>query len=162
MKKIFPIFAAVAIAALLAFVLWPKNQPVTAFSLPDLQGRTISNADLQGKVTLINFWYPSCPGCVSEMPKLIKTAQDYQGKDFQIIAISLPYDPIESVVNYAEERKLPFAVMYDADGKTGKAFGVQVAPTSFFVNKKGELLKTFVGEPNFSDLYQEIDQELAK
>ncbi|UOO77184.1 TlpA family protein disulfide reductase [Neisseria sp. Dent CA1/247] len=162
MKKFFTFAAVLTVAALLAFVLWPKNQPVAAFSLPDLKGKIVSNADLQGKVTLINFWYPSCPGCVSEMPKLMKTAQDYQGKDFQIIAISLPYDPIESVVNYAEDRKLPFTVMYDADGKTGKAFGVKVAPTSFFVNKKGELLKTFVGEPDFAQLYQEIDRELAQ
>ncbi len=162
MKKILTSAAALIVAALLAFVLWPKNQPATAFSLSDLNGKTVSNADLQGKVTLINFWYPSCPGCVSEMPKLIQTAKDYHGKDFQIIAISLPYDPLESVKNYAADRQLPFTVMYDADGKTGKAFGVKVAPTSFFVNKKGELLKTFVGEPDFAKLYQEIDRELAK
>lgn len=162
MKKLFPIAAVLTVAALLAFILWPKNQPAATFSLLDLNGRTISNTDLLGKVTLINFWYPSCPGCVSEMPKLIKTAQDYQGTDFQIIAISLPYDSIESVINYADERKLPFTVMYDAEGKTGKSFGVQVAPTSFFINKKGELLKTFVGEPDFTDLYKEINRELAR
>lgn len=162
MKKLFSLAAVLTVAALLAFVLWPKNQPAAAFSLPDLNGRTVSNTNLQGKVTLINFWYPSCPGCVSEMPKLIKTAQDYQGTDFQIIAVSLPYDSLESVINYAGERKLPFTVMYDAEGKTGKSFGVQVAPTSFFINKKGELLKTFVGEPDFAALYQEINRELAK
>ena len=162
MKKLFPIAAVLTVAALLAFILWPKNQPAATFSLPDLNGRTISNTNLLGKVTLINFWYPSCPGCVSEMPKLIKTAQDYQGTDFQIIAISLPYDSIESVINYADERKLPFTVMYDVEGKTGKSFGVQVAPTSFFINKKGELLKTFVGEPDFTDLYKEINRELAR
>ena len=162
MKKLFPIAAVLTVAALLAFILWPKNQPAATFSLLDLNGRTISNTDLLGKVTLINFWYPSCPGCVSEMPKLIKTAQDYQGTDFQIIAISLPYDSIESVINYADERKLPFTVMYDAEGKTRKSFGVQVAPTSFFINKKGELLKTFVGEPDFTDLYKEINRELAR
>ena len=162
MKKLFPIAAVLTVAALLAFILWPKNQPAATFSLLDLNGRTISNTNLLGKVTLINFWYPSCPGCVSEMPKLIKTAQDYQGTDFQIIAISLPYDSIESVINYADERKLPFTVMYDAEGKTGKSFGVQVAPTSFFINKKGELLKTFVGEPDFTDLYKEINRELAR
>lgn len=162
MKKLFPIAAVLTVAALLAFILWPKNQPAATFSLLDLNGRTISNTNLLGKVTLINFWYPSCPGCVSEMPKLIKTAQDYQGTDFQIIAISLPYDSIESVINYADERKLPFTVMYDVEGKTGKSFGVQVAPTSFFINKKGELLKTFVGEPDFTDLYKEINRELAR
>ncbi|MCS4534552.1 TlpA disulfide reductase family protein [Neisseria montereyensis] len=162
MKKLLTIAAALVVAVLLGLVLWPKNEPAQAFSLPDLNGQVVNNDNLQGKVTLINFWYPSCPGCVSEMPKIIKTAHDYEGKDFQVIAISLPYDPIESVRNYAADRKLPFTVMYDADGKTGKDFGVQVAPTSFFINKKGELLKTFVGEPDFGELYKAIDQELAK
>ncbi len=162
MKKIFVLAAVAVVAVLLGVVLWPKSQPAPEFSLPDLNGQTVSNADLQGKVTLINFWYPSCPGCVSEMPKLVKTAQDYAGKDFQILAISQPFDPLESVKNYAASRSLPFAVMYDADGSVGKAFGTQVYPTSFFINKKGELLKTFVGEPDFAALYQQIDQELAK
>ena len=43
-----------------------------------------------------------------------------------------------------------------------QAFGTQVYPTSFLINKKGEILKTFVGEPDFAALYQEIDKELAK
>lgn len=162
MKKILALAAVVVVAVLVGTVLWPKNHPAPAFSLPDLNGRTVSNADLQDKVTLINFWYPSCPGCVSEMPKLMKTAHDYAGKDFQIIAISEPFDPLESVKNYAATRNLPFTVMYDADGSVGKTFGTQVYPTSFFINKKGELLKTFVGEPDFNLLYQEIDKELAK
>ena len=81
MKKIFVLAAVAVVAVLLGVVLWPKSQPAPEFSLPDLNGQTVSNADLQGKVTLINFWYPSCPGCVSEMPKLVKTAQDYAGKD---------------------------------------------------------------------------------
>lgn len=162
MKKILTAAAALVTVGLLAFLLFPQNKPVPAFSLPNLNGKTVSNADLHGKVTLINFWYPSCPGCVSEMPKLMQTARDYQGKDFQIIAISLPYDPLESVQNYVAQRALPFTVMYDKHGNTGKAFGVKVAPTSFFVNKKGELLKTFVGEPDFNALYKEIDSELAK
>ncbi|MDO5639564.1 MAG: TlpA disulfide reductase family protein [Neisseria sp.] len=162
MKKIFALAALAVVAVLIGVVLWPKNQPAPAFSLPDLNGQTVNNANLEGKVTLINFWYPSCPGCVSEMPKLIKTARDYEGKDFQIIAISEPFDPLESVKNYVATRGLPFTVMYDADGSVGKAFGTQVYPTSFFINKKGEILKTFVGEPDFDALYREIDQELAK
>ena len=35
-------------------------------------------------------------------------------------------------------------------------------PTSVLVNKRGEVLKTFVGEPNFNELYQTVDLELAK
>ena len=77
MKKLITIAAVAIIGALLAFVLVPENKPAPAFSLSDLQGKPVSNADLQGKVSFINFWFPSCPGCVSEMPKVIKMSKDY-------------------------------------------------------------------------------------
>ena len=162
MKKILTLLVVATIGALLAFVLIPSNKTAPDFALPDLQGKTITNADLKGKVTLINFWFPSCPGCVSEMPKIIKTAQDYQGKNFQVLGIAQPIDPIESVHQYVKEYGLPFTVMYDADKTAAKAFGTQVYPTSVLIDKNGNILKTYVGEPNFSQLYQEIDQALAQ
>ncbi|HHK6019647.1 TPA: peroxiredoxin family protein [Neisseria subflava] len=162
MKKILTLLVVATIGALLAFVLIPSNKTVPDFALPDLQGKTITNADLKDKVTLINFWFPSCPGCVSEMPKIIKTAQDYQSKNFQVLGIAQPIDPIESVHQYVKDYGLPFTVMYDADKTAAKAFGTQVYPTSVLIDKNGNILKTYVGEPNFSQLYQEIDQALAQ
>ena len=162
MKKLITIAAVAIIGALLAIVLIPDNKPAPAFSLSDLQGKPVSNADLQGKVSFINFWFPSCPGCVSEMPKVIKMSKDYQGKDFQVLGIAQPIDTLESVNQYVKEYGLPFTVMFDADKAAAQAFGTQVYPTSFLINKKGEILKTFVGEPDFAALYQEIDKELAK
>ena len=162
MKKLITIAAVAIIGALLAIVLIPDNKPAPAFSLFDLQGKPVSNANLQGKVSFINFWFPSCPGCVSEMPKVIKRSKDYQGKDFQVLGIAQPIDPLESVNQYVKEYGLPFTVMFDGDKAAAQAFGTQVYPTSFLINKKGEILKTFVGEPDFAALYQEIDKELAK
>lgn len=162
MKKILSLAAVAVVAALLVFVVLPKNEAAPEFSLPDLAGNTVDNAALQGKVSFINFWFPSCPGCVSEMPKVIQMAQDYQGKDFQVLAIAQPVDSLESVRQYAKDYSLPFAVMFDGDKKVGQAFGTQVYPTSFLINKKGEVLKTFVGEPDFAKLYQEIDAALAE
>ena len=162
MRKFLTLAAVAIVGALLAFVLIPDSKTAPAFNLPDLQGKAVSNADLQGKVTFINFWFPSCPGCVSEMPKVIKMAKDYQGKDFQVLGIAEPFDPLPSVHEYVKQYGLPFTVMYDPDKAAAQAFGTQVYPTSFLINKKGEILKTFVGEPDFGALYQEIDRELAK
>ncbi|WP_107688039.1 peroxiredoxin family protein [Neisseria wadsworthii] len=162
MKKILILAVLVLIGGLIAYVLMPKADPVPDFSLKGLDGKTYNNASLKGNVTFINFWFPTCPGCVSEMPKVIKMAQDYQGKNFQVYGIAQPIDPLESVENYAQTRALPFPVMYDADGKVGKAFNTMVYPTSVLINKNGEVLKTFVGEPDFSALYQQIDVELTR
>lgn len=162
MKKILILAAVLLVGGLIAFVLMPKNTPAPVFSLQSLDGRIYDNASLKGKVTFINFWFPTCPGCVSEMPKVIKMAQDYRSKDFQVYGIAQPVDPLESVKNYTKSRGLPFAVMYDADGKVGKAFNTMVYPTSVLLNKDGEILKTFVGEPDFPTLYKQIDAELEK
>lgn len=147
MKKILTLLVVATIGALLTFVLIPSNKAAPDFALPDLQGKTITNADLKGKVTLINFWFPSCPGCVSEMPKIIKTAQDYQGKNFQVLGIAQPIDPIESVHQYVKEYGLPFTVMYDADKTAAKAFGTQVYPTSVLIDKNGNILKPTLANP---------------
>lgn len=162
MKKLITLAAVALVGILLAIVLVPDQKAAPGFSLPDLQGKTVSNADLQGKVTFINFWFPSCPGCVSEMPKVIKTAHDYQGKNFQVLAIAEPIDPIESVHQYVRTYGLPFTVMYDSDKKAAQAFGTHVYPTSFLIDKEGKILKTYVGEPDFGQLYQEIDTALSK
>lgn len=155
------------IGGLIVYLLIPKAKQAPVFALPDLQGQVHDNASLKGKVTFINFWFPTCPGCVSEMPKVIKMAHDYEGKDFQVYGIAQPIAPpgvdsLESVKNYAQSRGLPFAVLYDNDGKVGKAFKTIVYPTSVLINKNGEILKTFVSEPDFPALYQQIDAELAK
>lgn len=162
MKKILSVAAVLAFLGLAVFTLMPNRQPAPAFVLADLNGQTIDNSRLQGKVTLVNFWFPSCPGCVSEMPKLIKMAHDYQGKDFQILGIAVPVDPIESVRTYTQERRLPFTVMYDAQQEAVSAFATKVYPTSVLIDKNGQVLKTFVGEPDFGQLYQQVDRELDK
>ncbi|SOD68388.1 TlpA disulfide reductase family protein [Alysiella filiformis] len=165
MKKPFIlVFIALLIGALV-FILNPSSSYAKAppFSGSTLNNKTLNNQNLENKVTLINFWFPSCPGCVSEMPKLIKMAHDYQGKDFQIIGIAVPIDPIESVQNYAQTRQLPFDVVFDGNKQIVSQFvKTEVYPTSVLINKRGEVLKTFVGEPNFQELYQEVNQELTK
>jgi protein-disulfide isomerase len=67
------------------------------------------------------------------------------------------------VVNYAETRKLPFQVAIDNTGAVARAWGeVQLTPTSFVVNKKGEIVKRYVGEPDFAELHQLIEKLLAE
>ena len=165
MKKYLGAFLLLAVLAAAGYILFaPKRQSVPAFALPNLQGQNVDQTALQGKVTLINFWFPSCPACATEMPKLIRMHQDYQGKNFQIIAISIPVprDPLPVVQTYAQTHRLPFTVLHDAQGHTQQAYQVIAAPTSFLVDKNGRIVKTYVGEPNFAEVYRLTDQLLAE
>ena len=67
------------------------------------------------------------------------------------------------VVNFVETRKLPFLVTMDLDGSIARSFGdVQLTPTSVLINKRGEVVKRYVGEPDFAELHALVDELLAE
>jgi thiol-disulfide isomerase/thioredoxin len=128
-----------------------------------LDGSTKSTADLKGRVTLVNFWATSCTTCVAEMPKLIATHRKYHAKGFDTLAVAMKYDPPAYVVNFARTRELPFWVAIDNTGQIAKSWGdVTLTPTTYLVNKRGEIVKRYVGEPNFTELHALIESLLAK
>lgn len=137
------------------------SAPQSTFVL--LDGSKKTTADLQGKVTLVNFWATSCVTCVGEMPKIVSTYDKYKSQGYETLAVAMSYDPPSYVVNYSETRKLPFKVAIDNTGAVAKAWGdVQLTPTSYLVNKKGEIVKRYVGEPDFAELHKLIEKLLAE
>jgi peroxiredoxin len=67
------------------------------------------------------------------------------------------------VARFAESRQLPFGVAIDNTGEIARQFGdVQLTPTTFIVNKRGEIVKQFVGEPDFTALHLLIEKLLAE
>lgn len=135
--------------------------PASTFVL--LDGSQKSTADLKGKVTLVNFWATSCTTCVAEMPHMVETFDKYKAKGYDMVAVAMSYDPPSYVVNYTETRKLPFKVAIDNTGAVAKAWGdVQLTPTSYLVNKKGEIVKRYVGQPDFAELHRLIEKLLAE
>ncbi|MFX8504460.1 TlpA disulfide reductase family protein, partial [Acinetobacter baumannii] len=75
----------------------------------------------------------------------------------------MSYDPPAFVAKFAETRRLPFGVAIDNTGAVAGAFGqVQMTPTTFLVNKRGDIVKRFVGQPDFAALHGLIEQLLAE
>ncbi|MDB5732607.1 MAG: redoxin [Variovorax sp.] len=152
---------ALAVGAGVYFTSGVETAPASTFVL--LDGSQQSAADLKGKVTLVNFWATSCVTCVAEMPKVIATYDKYKGQGYDTLAVAMSYDPPSYVVNFAETRKLPFKVAIDNTGAVAKAWGdVQLTPTTYVVNKRGEIVKRYVGEPDFAELHKLIEQLLAQ
>ena len=138
-----------------------KLAPESTFVL--LDGSKITSSNLKGKVTLVNFWATSCVTCVAEMPKIISTHNKYQSQGYDTLAIAMSYDPPSYVVNYTETRQLPFKVAIDNTGIVAKAWGdVKLTPTTYLVNKRGQIVKQYVGEPYFVALHQLIEKLLAE
>ena len=87
----------------------------------------------------------------------------YKSRGYETLAVAMSYDPPSYVVNYAETRKLPFPVAIDNTGAVAKAWGdVQITPTTYIVNKRGEIVKRYVGQPDFAELHQLSERLLAE
>ena len=154
---------ALVLAASLGIYLNSGTSVAPPSSFVMLDGSKKETAQLKGKVTLVNFWATSCVTCVAEMPQLIATYNKYQAQGFDTIAVAMQYDTPSYVVNFAKTRNLPFSVAIDNTGEVAKAWGdVQVTPTTYLVNKRGEIVKRYVGEPNFTDLHRLIEKLLAQ
>jgi len=75
----------------------------------------------------------------------------------------MSYDPPSYVVNFAQTRKLPFDVAIDNTGAVAKAWGdVALTPTTYIVDKRGRIVKRYVGEPDFAELHRLIEKLLAE
>ncbi len=163
-KKTVVALLVAALVGLGAWVAWDTGRtpaPESSFLL--LDGSRHSSADLRGKVTLVNFWATSCTTCVAEMPELVTTYQKYHAQGFDTLAVAMSYDPPQYVLNFAQSRQLPFKVALDNTGAVAKAWGdVRLTPTTYLVNKQGEIVKSYVGAPDFADLHRLIEKLLAE
>lgn len=138
-----------------------KTAPLASYVL--LDGSTKTTADFKGTVTLVNFWATSCVTCVAEMPQLTELHNQFKARGYDTLAIAMSYDPPAYVVNFAETRKLPFKVAIDNTGSAAKAWGdIQLTPTTFIVNRQGDVVKQFVGTPDFAALQKLIEKLVAE
>jgi peroxiredoxin len=164
MKRLFVTLIAVGIAAgAWFFVDNSSSSPAPASEFVLLDGSRMNTADLQGRVTLVNFWATSCTSCVAEMPQLIATHNKFKAQGFETLAVAMSYDPPSYVVNFTETRQLPFKVAIDNTGRVAKAWGdVKLTPTTYVVNKRGQIVKRYVGEPDFAELHRLIESLLKE
>ena len=154
---------AVTAAAALAYVSLGTKTLAPDVAYTRLDGSQARTADLKGKVVLVNFWATSCTTCVKEMPQIVATHNKYRDAAFDTLAVAMSYDPPAYVVNFAKSRELPFTVVIDNLGEMARQFGdVQLTPTTVLINKRGEIVKRYVGEPDFTALHALIDQLIAE
>lgn len=137
------------------------SAPASTFTR--LDGQPVSMQSLRGKVVMVNFWATSCTTCVAEMPQMIETYKKFKGQGMEFVAVAMSYDRPDYILNYAQTRKLPFTVAYDATGAAAKAWGdVSMTPTTFVIGKDGAILKRYVGQPDFAALHALLQGALAK
>lgn len=83
-----------------------SGHTVSQFRLVDQHGDTITREDLEGKITVVNFFFTSCQGICPEMNgKISQVVEDFEGQEkvqFFSHTVDPSYDTVEVLRNYAE------------------------------------------------------------
>ena len=118
--------------------------PTPPFLVSDLNGRSVSTAQLKGKVVLVNFWATWCPPCREEIPELVSLQEKYKD-GLQIIGVSMDEDASPGEVRaFAAKAGINYPVVMGKD--IAKEYGgVPALPTSFVVNRDGGVVQKHVG-----------------
>lgn len=108
------------------------------FSLKTTDGKTISSADLSGKVVVLNFWFIGCPVCRALKPKLNTFKTKFDGRD-DVVFIAVTGDPPGEVRNFAKNEPLDYIQTAGAAAEL-KKFVFSGYPKNIVISKTGEIV----------------------
>jgi thiol-disulfide isomerase/thioredoxin len=135
----------------------PRSVP--DFSLPDMDGELHTLQDYRGKVVLINFWATWCPPCRREMPALEKLYNTLADEGFTVLAINQWEDADHVFAYMGDLNVIPsFPILFDPESRISAEFGVKGLPTSFLLDKQGDVVYRAVGGRAFD--HPEVEQTI--
>jgi thiol-disulfide isomerase/thioredoxin len=135
-----------------------KNAKVKAadFKLKDLNGKEVSLSDFKGKKIFLNFWASWCPPCKAEMPDIEKLYQETKDSDLVILAVNLAEDNT-TVQNFIKNNKYTFPVLLDPDNDAAIKYQIVSIPTSYFIDKEGNIVDKHIGSMTLENMKSYID-----
>ena len=117
--------------------------------LQSVDGKTVTLADLRGKVVLVHFWATWCPPCVEEIPTLERFSQQVFGTDIVVLAISVD-ESADALKTFLEKNKVHFPVLRDPGGKKAGNYGTTKFPETYVVGRDGIVRYKVIGPMDWS------------
>ena len=122
-------------------------------------------SDLRGKVVLVDFWEYTCINCIRTFPYLRRWDQLYHPLGLVIVGVHTPEFEFgknpERVADATKRFGFDFPVAIDSDYKIWYAFHNEGWPADYLIDKDGNVAYTHMGEGEYGDFEQKI-QELLK
>lgn len=145
-----------------------KVLPQTLTPLNSLKDIQSLKEQEKGKVILINFWATWCKPCVSEFPDLVKLYNDYKGKGFELVFISLDMteDVQTKVVPFLSQHGVDFTTYYNNMEKPEELINYidknweGAIPATYIYDKDGNLTASTIGRKGYEYFEKEVIKDL--
>jgi thiol-disulfide isomerase/thioredoxin len=132
------------LVAALELSAYPPGWRPPPFAGATVAGRTLSLAEFQGRVVLVNFWATWCSSCLREMPVFELLHRDYASAGLTVLGVNIQ-ESEHTVQKYGERLGLGFPLVPDLDGKITKAYGAIAVPSTYVIGRDGRVVALAVG-----------------
>jgi len=133
------------------------GKPAPELEVTDIQGNTVSLADLKGKTVLLDFWASWCPPCVADAPALDKLYRKYGGKGLMILGISVS-EQREVVEKFLKKHPDSFPVVLTTENEMPRPYQVGLFPTYMVIAPDGTLTTALEGDQGFAELRKFLEK----
>jgi len=121
------------------------KEQAPAFSLRDLEGRSVMLADFRGtSVVVLDFWATWCGPCRASMPAVENFRRAHLGRGVEVLSVNLREDPA-TVKDFLAREHREMHVLLDTLGAVAGAYNVTGIPTLVIIDKDGGLRDRVVG-----------------
>ena len=128
------------------------------FELGDMNGATVSAADFDGKIMLLNFWATWCKPCIEEMPMLTRLQHNYVGRGVQVVGIAL--DDARKAREFATGLAVNYPILVGSTDTVlaGRRYGNRsgMLPYSVLVDSDGIVRWAYLGALDQEELEAQI------
>jgi cytochrome c-type biogenesis protein len=142
--------------------------PEPNVTFKNLQGKDVSLASYKGQVVLVNMWGTWCEPCQGEIPTLIKMQKDYSTKGFTILGVATN-DDLDRVIPFVHNTKfdvggqeltMNYPIVMGSDEISTAFGGLLGMPTSFLINRNGDIVKKYIGSLNPEQINKDVQAQL--
>jgi peroxiredoxin len=107
----------------------------------------------RGKVVVVHFWAFGCINCIRNLPHYQDWYEKFSKSDVTIIGIQTPETEaersLENLKRQVQERKIEYPVVFDAQSANWKAWGNDMWPSVYLIDKQGRVRNWWYGELNW-------------